>query len=62
MIHGVAPTIPADADPKLMARLMAVHEGWVTPEEIAAAIAYLASHESRSITGTTLVIDGGTQS
>ncbi|MDT4918136.1 MAG: hypothetical protein QOH89_2836 [Pseudonocardiales bacterium] len=62
MIQGVAPTIPADAEPKLMARLMAVNEGWVAPEEIAESIAYLASHAARSITGTTLLIDGGTQS
>ena len=62
MIQGVAPTIPDDADPKLMARLMSVNEGWVTPAEIAESIAYLASDSARSITGTTLVIDGGTQS
>jgi NAD(P)-dependent dehydrogenase (short-subunit alcohol dehydrogenase family) len=62
MIEGVAPTIPGDAEPKLMARLMSVNEGWVTPGEIAESIAYLASHSARSITGTTLVIDGGTQS
>lgn len=62
MIQGVAPTIPADAEPKLMARLMAVNEGWVAPDEIAESIAYLASHAARSITGTTLLIDGGTQS
>ena len=62
MIEGVAPTIPTDAEPKLMARLMSVNEGWVTPAEIAESIAYLASPSARSITGTTLVIDGGTQS
>ena len=62
MIQGVAPTIPSDADPKLMARLMSVNEGWVLPEEIAEAIAYLSSDAARSITGTTLVVDGGTQS
>lgn len=62
MIEGVAPTIPDDADPKLMARLMSVNEGWVTPAEIAESIAYLSSRSARSITGTTLVIDGGTQS
>lgn len=62
MIQGVAPTIPSDAEPKLMARLMSANDGWVAPEEIAQAIAYLSSHEARSITGTTLVIDGGTQS
>lgn len=62
MIEGVAATIPDDVDPKLMARLMSVNEGWVTPAEIAESIAYLASPSARSITGTTLVIDGGTQS
>ena len=62
MIEGVAATIPDDVDPKLMARLMSVNEGWVTPAEIAESIAYLASQSARSITGTTLVIDGGTQS
>jgi NAD(P)-dependent dehydrogenase (short-subunit alcohol dehydrogenase family) len=62
MIEGVAPTIPDDADPKLMARLMSVNEGWVTPAEIAESIAYLSSRSARSITGTTLVIDGGTHS
>jgi hypothetical protein len=45
-----------------MARLMSVDEGWVTPREIGEAIAYLASDAARSITGPTLVIDGGTQS
>lgn len=31
----------------------------LTPEEVAAAIVYLASHEARTITGTALTIDGG---
>ena len=30
-----------------------------TPEEIAMAIVYLASHEARFVTGTALAIDGG---
>ena len=30
-----------------------------TPEEIAMAIVYLASHEARFATGTALAIDGG---
>jgi glucose 1-dehydrogenase len=30
-----------------------------TPEDIAAAICFLASHEARFITGTTLAVDGG---
>ena len=32
---------------------------FITVEEVAAAIEFLASHESRNITGQTLVIDGG---
>jgi 3-hydroxybutyrate dehydrogenase len=32
---------------------------FITVEEIAAAIEFLASHEARNITGQTLVIDGG---
>ena len=62
LIAGVAATIPADSEQQLMARLGSVLRGFVTPEEIAEAIAYLASDAARSITGTTLVVDGGTQS
>jgi len=62
MVQGVASSMPSDVDPKLMARLMSANGEWVTPEEIAEAIAYLASSAARNITGTTLLIDGGTQS
>lgn len=62
MVHGVAETMPHDLDPKLMDRLMSPNGEWVTPEEIAEAIAYLASPAARNITGTTLLVDGGTQS
>jgi meso-butanediol dehydrogenase / (S,S)-butanediol dehydrogenase / diacetyl reductase len=62
LIAGVAKTIPADADPKLMERLMAPNGLWVEPAEIAEGIAYLSSSAARNITGTTLLIDGGTWS
>jgi NAD(P)-dependent dehydrogenase (short-subunit alcohol dehydrogenase family) len=62
LIGGVAKTIPADADAKLMDRLMAPNGQWVEPAEIAESIAYLASPAARNITGTTLLIDGGTWS
>jgi NAD(P)-dependent dehydrogenase (short-subunit alcohol dehydrogenase family) len=58
----VAETIPHDVEPPLIGRLASVLEGFVTPEEIAEAIAYLASDAARMITGTSLVVDGGTQS
>ncbi len=38
---------------------MQVHERFVDPAEIAAAIAYLASPEAGSTIGTVLVVDGG---
>lgn len=62
LIQGVAATIPHDVEPPLIGRLTSVLEGFVTPEEIAEAIAYLASPAARMITGTSLVVDGGTQS
>jgi NAD(P)-dependent dehydrogenase (short-subunit alcohol dehydrogenase family) len=62
LIAGVAKTIPSDADPKLMDRLMAPNGLWVEPLEIAEAIAYLATPAARNITGTTLLVDGGTWS
>ena len=30
-----------------------------TPEDVAAAVAWLSSQEARYVTGTTLVVDGG---
>jgi NAD(P)-dependent dehydrogenase (short-subunit alcohol dehydrogenase family) len=62
LVHGVAATMPKDIDPMLLGRLRNVMPEWVTPEEIAESIAYLSSHAARNITGTTLLIDGGTQS
>ena len=49
--------VPSDADMMLMAKLNPLLEG-AEPEEIAAAIAYLASDEARFVTGAALPIDG----
>lgn len=49
--------MPAGADMALMGRLAPLLEG-AEPEEIAAAVAYLASDEARFVTGIALPIDG----
>lgn len=60
LLGGVASTMPADLDPELMARLYnPLPPGFSDPEEIAEAIAYLASDAARSVTGSALGIDGG---
>jgi NAD(P)-dependent dehydrogenase (short-subunit alcohol dehydrogenase family) len=49
------------ADPDARARMLArIPLGrFVTPEEVAAAVLYLASPEAASVTGHTLLVDGG---
>ncbi len=60
LVAGVANNLPENLDPKLMERLYNVlPPGFSQPEEIAEAIAYLASDAARSVTGTALAIDGG---
>jgi NAD(P)-dependent dehydrogenase (short-subunit alcohol dehydrogenase family) len=49
---------PENADPGLIGRL-AIAPGFSEPEEIAEAIAYLASDAARSVTGVALPIDKG---
>jgi meso-butanediol dehydrogenase/(S,S)-butanediol dehydrogenase/diacetyl reductase len=49
--------IPEDADMDLMAKLMPLTDG-AEPDEVAAAVAYLASDEARFVTGVALPIDG----
>ena len=51
---------PDNADQALVSRMMPL-EGFelALPEEIAAAVAYVASDEARFMTGSTLVLDGG---
>ena len=50
-------SMPENADMQLMGKLFPLLEG-AEPEEIAAAVAYLASAEARFITGAALPIDG----
>ena len=50
-------TMPQGAEPQLLQRLYPLLET-AQPEEIAAAVLYLASPEARYITGITLPIDG----
>jgi len=49
---------PEEMDWKLVKRYMG-HRGLCEPEEIAAAIAYLASDDARFVHGAVLSIDGG---
>lgn len=56
MTSGVTP--PANAELPVFARLSPLIDH-ARPEEIAGAVAYLASDEARFVTGSSLVIDGG---
>lgn len=51
---------PADAMPELLARGRSLlPQRQASPEDVAAAVAYLGSSEARFATGTVLVLDGG---
>jgi NAD(P)-dependent dehydrogenase (short-subunit alcohol dehydrogenase family) len=50
--------LPEGADPKHLTRIMS-RMGFSTPDQIAAAIAFLASDESSYTTGAILSVDGG---
>jgi meso-butanediol dehydrogenase/(S,S)-butanediol dehydrogenase/diacetyl reductase len=56
LVQGFTP--PEEADPALFARLMPLLP-MAEAEEIAAAVAYLASAEARFVTGIDFAIDGG---
>jgi len=51
-------TIPEGADMSLFARAASPMGRVIDPAEVAAAVAYLASDDARTVSGTTLVIDG----
>lgn len=51
-------SLPEGADPKHLHRLMS-RMGFCTPDQVAAAICFLASDESAYTTGSTLSVDGG---
>ncbi len=51
--------IPEGADMALYGRMFPLTGYYAQPEEIAGAVAYLASHEAKFVTGSALVIDGG---
>jgi NAD(P)-dependent dehydrogenase (short-subunit alcohol dehydrogenase family) len=59
LLVDVAHRIPADADPRLLDRLQMLMPGLVSPADVAAAVAYLASDAARMITGQALALDGG---
>lgn len=51
--------LPEGVDLALYGRMSPLTPYFAEPEEIAAAVTYLASEEARFVTGTALVIDGG---
>jgi NAD(P)-dependent dehydrogenase (short-subunit alcohol dehydrogenase family) len=51
-------SLPEGANPKLLGRIMS-RMGFSTPEQIAAAIAFIGSDESAYTTGAILSVDGG---
>jgi NAD(P)-dependent dehydrogenase (short-subunit alcohol dehydrogenase family) len=55
-LHGFQ--LPEDADLQLLMRSVSPLGGLITPTEVAAAVAYLASSDAANVSGTTLVIDG----
>jgi meso-butanediol dehydrogenase/(S,S)-butanediol dehydrogenase/diacetyl reductase len=60
LVAKVAETYPADLDPRVSDRLLAMLPGGAsTPDEIASTIVYLASGDARMMTGAVVAHDGG---
>jgi meso-butanediol dehydrogenase/(S,S)-butanediol dehydrogenase/diacetyl reductase len=60
LVTGIANNFPENANARLIQRNMNIlPPGQSTPEDIADAIAFLASDEAKTITGTCLSVDGG---
>ena len=55
-LHGF--DLPEDADLQLLTRSVSPMGRLIDPSEVAAAVAYLASSDAATVSGTTLVIDG----
>lgn len=58
LIAGGFGAVP-DVEPRLMERLLPLLGPMAAPEDVAAAIAFLASDDARFITGAALAVDGG---
>jgi NAD(P)-dependent dehydrogenase (short-subunit alcohol dehydrogenase family) len=58
--HAATTSLPADANFDHFNRMMGVMPGFMPPSDIANAIAYLASDDAASVTGSSLVVDRGT--
>ena len=59
LMADVAERIPPGLEPRLFDRLQMLMPGFIAPDEVAGAVAYLASDDARTITGHALTIDGG---
>lgn len=60
MVAGQQPPAGADANMAATMRMMPLMPDFIEPSEIAGAIAYLASDDARSVSGSSLVVDRAT--